>query len=431
MKTIKIKLIKPTIYQRNKLDEFINTERYVCNRTNEYIKNGYESNFQDLRNLLVTKDTKLTTSYYKYVNGEIQRLKNLKDEKYKDLIKNEEKELEKEMKNIKSKRNPLTRDWEFNTHKDIRSCAISKTCNAYKSAFSNLRNGNIKFFNMKYKKKSNPKQSIELTKKCISIENGKIKITPSFFKQDKEFNMSIKNQKKYKNFKINHNTDLVRQNGEYFIYILVDIKDTSIPKKSKNLKFCGIDPGVKTLMTVYNDEEIVEYEHNKDFINKMNKKLDTLKSIKNRKEKHVNRRSDIRNGFRKSVYTKIHKRKEDYINSLHWYSINDLLKRYDVLFFGDIKSHDIVKDNKNHILNRQMNDLKLYLFKQRLEYKALVKNKKVVFLNESYTTKTCSSCGNMYNIGLSRTYNCSSCNFQCGRDINSSKNILMKGLITY
>ena len=99
---------------------------------------------------------------------------------------------------------------------------------------------------------------------------------------------------------------------------------------------------------------------------------------------------------------------------------------------GDIKSHNIVKGGKNKTLNRQMNELKFYTFKTRLLYKAGLLNKKVKFINESYTTQGCSCCGKLWKtIGSSELYKCQNkkCNAVYGRDINSAKNIAMKGLL--
>ena len=65
-------------------------------------------------------------------------------------------------------------------------------------------------------------------------------------------------------------------------------------------------------------------------------------------------------------YMMIECKKFNYINNLHWSSIKDLTENYDVIFIGDIKSQGIVKNNKNHMLNRDMNDLKFHLLQNFL-----------------------------------------------------------------
>ena len=144
---------------------------------------------------------------------------------------------------------------------------------------------------------------------------------------------------------------------------------------------------------------------------------------------------NLRNKYRKKQINKVEKKKVDITNELHWDVISYLLKTQDVIFFGDIKSHNIVKKSYNKTLNRSFNDLKFYKFKQRLLYKCILNNKKVFFINESYTSQGCSTCGNLWrDIKDSKVYTCK--NVLCktkektfDRDFNAAKNMLLKGLL--
>ena len=151
-------------------------------------------------------------------------------------------------------------------------------------------------------------------------------------------------------------------------------------------------------------------------IKKYNTKLDKLKETKN---KHI----------RKKSLRKIEKKKRNKVDRLHWDFINDVLDRNDVLYLGDIKSHDIVKDGRNKYVNRAFNDLKFYLLKQRFIYKALMKGKIVFLVPEPYTTKTCSCCGKINEVGSKKVFECSQCNQVTGRDLNAAKNIKIKGML--
>ena len=74
------------------------------------------------------------------------------------------------------------------------------------------------------------------------------------------------------------------------------------------------------------------------------------------------------------------------------------------------------------------NDLKFHQLKQRLFYKAHVYGKKVFLVPEHYTTKTCSCCGTMNDkIGSKEVFKCEKCLMVTGRDMNASKNMMMKG----
>ena len=123
------------------------------------------------------------------------------------------------------------------------------------------------------------------------------------------------------------------------------------------------------------------------------------------------------------------KKKKNLVDSLHWDFINDILKNNDIILLGLIKIHNIVKGGQNRKLNRDFCDLKLYLLRQRLLYKASISQKKVILVKEHYTTKTCSNCGTLnQEIGSSKIFRCRNCLLSAGRDINASKNILLKGL---
>ena len=50
-----------------------------------------------------------------------------------------------------------------------------------------------------------------------------------------------------------------------------------------------------------------------------------------------------------------------------------------------------------------------------------------------YTTKTCSSCGHLNNVGKKEIYKCETikCNKTLLRDVSAAKNILMKGIMKF
>lgn len=202
------------------------------------------------------------------------------------------------------------------------------------------------------------------------------------------------------------------KNNKYYINVPYS---TEIKDKTKPINYCGIDPGIRTFMSCYGNNGKTEYKHNKILIDKLNKEIYYLKN------KRINNK-------RKSL-SKREFKKENLMNEIHWKTINSIIERNDVIFYGDIKSHNIVKGGKNKKLNQDFNDMKFYQFKQRLLYKASINQKLVVLINEAYTTKTCSFCGKINEPKSSEIYKCSGCNKKVGRDENASKNILLKGLM--
>jgi hypothetical protein len=69
-----------------------------------------------------------------------------------------------------------------------------------------------------------------------------------------------------------------------------------------------------------------------------------------------------------------------------------------------------------------------YLFRMRLIYMAYKYGSRVICVNEYLTTKTCSNCGKINEIGDSEEHTCE-CGMKAGRDENAAKNILKVGML--
>lgn len=427
-KTLKIKLYLNN-EQKNIIDEWINTSNYVYNKTIEFTKNGYKPNFFNLRDLLVTKNTKKYNEEYKSIKNIINNFKlhkkdkNLSKDKINEIntLINEHKiKLKNKTKELTSTKNSIVNEWEFNTPKEVRAGAVNDVCKAYKTAFTNLRNGNINSFNIGYRKHYNKTKSALVPKNYLQVNKTKdntfIKIAPTFFKNN--CNIKIGKKTKKKEIKIESDSRIIKnQYNEYWLAVPITINKI---KKVEINNYCGIDPGLRTFMTTFGNQGVCEYKHKKILIDRLNKSIFYLKSLRtgecNQKRKALNKRE---------------LRKINIVNELHWKTINHLIEHNDVLFYGNIKSHDIVKGGYNKTINQEFNDLKFYKFKERLLYKANYKNKLVFEVNEAYTSQCCSTCGTINKSEASKIYSCTKCNKSYDRDINAAKNILLKGIITY
>ena len=98
-----------------------------------------------------------------------------------------------------------------------------------------------------------------------------------------------------------------------------------------------------------------------------------------------------------------------------------------------MSAKDIVNRN-NSVLNKFQKiaclRTKYFLFKTRLEFKCKLNNVYFKYIDESYTSKTCSICSN-YNkdLGGSKIYCCTKCNNTIDRDINGARNIYIKSFL--
>lgn len=423
-------LLKLSNPQKIIIDEWFNTSNYVYNKTvAEINKPNKKVNFIALRDKFVTNNTKKNNPQYKEITDELEKLhKSLiglskNDDKYKFITNkiNEQKiKLSKIVKELPSEKNTNIKDWELKTPKDIRAGAVDDVCKAHKTGITNLMNGNIKYFNLGFRKKTSKEKCIVIPKSMIKNNDGTITIAKTYLKEHSTIKMIDKDKKKYKNLNIQNDCRIIKSYGEYYLIVPLVSKINKV--KTDELKYCGIDPGERTFMTCFTNNGCYEYEHDRNVIEILNKKIDKMKNKKYNKP-YIKR-------SRKRNIRKYEVKKENIINEIHWKTILHLLKENDYIFYGDIKSHDIVRKGKNSKLNRNLNDLRLYKFKERLVYKAKEKGKHVSLVNESYTTQTCSFCGKINKPGCSKIYSCSDCKIKTGRDVNASKNILMKGILT-
>jgi len=409
------------------LNEWINTSNYVYNKTVEEIyKNNHPVNFNNLRDKLVTAKTKKNNEEYIAISQNIQSLREEKKELMKQLSKNqqvsiliqskveqiaeENKKLKTVAKNLSYEKNEGIHVWELKTPKEVRAGAVNDVCKAIKTGIANLKANNIRHFRLGFRKKTESHKSVVVPKNFVKNKNGVIQLAPDFFQDDCKFKMGKKTIKKHKQLEIKNDCRIVYQRNEFWLVVPIPY---NMKEKTKPINYCGIDPGVRTFMTSFGNEGCLEYKHNDLLLKKIDARIKSLKKT---------------GGIRKSKITKWEARKENLINELHWKTINHVVKNNDFIFYGNIKSHDIVKNGKNRTLNTDTNNLKFYKFKERLLFKSVEHNKKVYPVNEQYTTQTCSYCGDYHKVGSLMVYVCRQCRRKSGRDVNAAKNILMKGI---
>ena len=81
-----------------------------------------------------------------------------------------------------------------------------------------------------------------------------------------------------------------------------------------------------------------------------------------------------------------------------------------------------------NITKRLMMMFSFYKFQERLTYKCKAYGKKLLIVDESYTSCTCSNCGMINNVKGREVYECSFCDLKLDRDVCGSRNILIKNI---
>lgn len=290
----------------------------------------------------------------------------------------------------------------YNTPTHILDAGIKLATISYKSALTNYKNGNIKFFNIRYLKWHKNTHIMDIEQQYLK-ENTICtrKLGKKLFNKSNIKYNSIKKDCKLHYSKLNNRFTL-----------LVPMEQERICR-DKNNKFISIDPGVRTFLTGLCDDKHFEICKNG---------YETIKNILKRVDKTNNDKKKCK------LRLKLHNK----VTDLHWKSINYLIKHNkNTIVIGNWSTKRCISKNGslNKMLKRVCSSLRYYEFLQKLSYKSNCNDITLKIQDESYTSKLCSNCGELNNtLGSSKVFKCKKCNLHYDRDMNSCRNILIKSL---
>lgn len=291
--------------------------------------------------------------------------------------------------------------------------ATELACNNYKSALTNYKNGNIKHFRIRCWKVNNKNAIMDLEKTNFIRGSIRRKILGQVkgIYNNKLFDFNIKCDSKLKRY----------ANGDYYLIVPQLIDKSKIVVKQTD-DFIVSDIGVRTFQTCLTKNNVVEIGDG--IFKRISAYIKRRDNILGRKE--IPRKIKYKN--RKMINKKI----EGLVDELHWKTINYMTKNYDTIIIGNINSKSIVSKSNNlpKIVKKVTQKLRLYKFKQRLNYKSQIAKRKLIYVDEHYTSKMCSCCGEIKNdLNGSKKYNCNKCGIKMGRDINGARNIYIKSIL--
>jgi putative transposase len=315
---------------------------------------------------------------------------------------------------------PFLYDWELETPKDIRAAALFDVKKAYKTAFSNLKNGNINHFDLNPRlKKYGNEQSMEVPHTAIKLvrkdgKNKSLRIYPRYMKDpikmDKRdlYGLNIE--------KIKHACRLKKENNVWILCIPIDVK----PKidRNKQPKNCAIDPGVRKFAVVYSEDRLTQIITDHDKLKKYTDMMDNLQKMRDR--------SLIRNQTYKRCRMKIQRKINNLVDDLHHKTTKFLTEQYTDVLLPSYETQVMVRSNKlSKETKRTMMNLSSYKFQQRLIHKGKINGCLIQICNEAFTSQTCGYCGNKKKTS-DEIIQCDSCHNKFDRDVNGSRNIYLK-----
>lgn len=316
--------------------------------------------------------------------------------------------------------------WALEVGYDIRDYAVKEFCTALRTEYAKKKEGGIKNFRMKFRSKKSRSESIYLRKRWISVEGHTLTI--KFPKQSAmKFTVPSLTEKTV----ILMDCRLQRTwLNEYFLCVpetyTADDRRVENQDPEKSLKVCSLDPGVRTFQTIYDPSREECLEVGAEDMKAITRlcigadKLEGRMSQSSSKKKYHLRRACRR----------LRRRIRCLVDEVHKQLAKYLATSYDAVMIPTFEVSNMVRKADRKIRKatvRQMLSWSHYRFRQRLISKCREYGSKVVVVNEAYTSKTCSGCGELnVKLGGKKVFRCEGCGVEMDRDMNGAKNIFLR-----
>jgi putative transposase len=295
--------------------------------------------------------------------------------------------------------------WFLETPKHVREAAVFEARKNLKTCITNLENGNIKYFNLRFMSKRKESWSISVPASSIKVYGKSVGIYES------SRGLRVKTTEVAK--EVNHDCKIHFDGLHYYLCIPEERK----LKTNNKFWFASLDPGVRKFQTIFSpdaNEHIVLADRASTRMYSCLSKLDSMVSNNVCKRKRLKLRMKIQN-----------LQKE-----LHYKTANFLTSRYQHIFAPKLtKNNDIINKSRRKIRSKTVRNMVVLghcKFIERLKTKAEeFTNVKVYVVGEEYTSQICLKCKELTKT-CEETFVCSHCRFRIDRDVLGSTNILLK-----
>jgi len=312
--------------------------------------------------------------------------------------------------------------WQSDIPFDTRGLAINDAVSMYLSATSNMKNGNIRTFRLKYKSRKNNRHIFWVDHRALKQKKNKWCIFQQKLKKECFLRFPPKNKDSIPDI-IESDFKIMKDRGSYYLLISKE-EEISENKELEISNIVALDPGVRTFQTGFgvNGTCFEAGKKQTELIKKLHEKIDYLKS----KQSESNRRSSIYH-MKKRIEI-WNKKVYDVISDLHNQFGSFLCKGYDKIFLPRFETSGMQESYKlQSLTKRMMSSLRHFDFQNKLRCLCDKYCKKLYLVSEEYTSKTCGFCGKLNEVGSSKEYKCN-CGIDIDRDINGARNILIKSL---
>ena len=220
-----------------------------------------------------------------------------------------------------------------------------------------------------------------------------------------------------------------KQGKSYYMLLPYEVKTN--PRDSE---FTGhivtLDPGCRKFQAWFGTDGRCGYFGSKGFVNKLLRIIWYKEYLRSRlfcpKDSILRVTGRDRKTLKKK-FRKLQERLENIRRDFHHKVANWLTSNYECVIIGKLPKGITSKDRSlPKIVKKAYNSLGHYKFRCCLKEKCIAKGVIYQESNEAYTSKTCTLCGKLNNVGSSETYRCECSKESWDRDLNGARNIFLK-----
>jgi putative transposase len=236
-----------------------------------------------------------------------------------------------------------------------------------------------------------------------------------------------------------------RINGKWILNIPCAPKFVRRPIADQPTAICGVDPGARTFLTVFDETNKEAYKLGDDSERRILKPLVTkakrlgdessnAATQASRAELGARRRRnyELERDHKSLAAQRVWRRVRDKVTGIHNAIVRHFAETYAFVAIGNL-SYGVVERRDKGMPKKSKDDLyiwRLYQFKVKLLHRfGGLEQREVVIQDERYTSKTCGLCDNVKrDLGAAKRYLCDKCGYDVDRDVNGARNILARSL---
>jgi len=301
-----------------------------------------------------------------------------------------------------------TSDWAFESPQRIREHAMADACSAVKNAKIKFKQTGV-FQKVSFRKKKDTVQGFGFDASSLKddfiFRNLKYKLK---FSSTEAFEAALEG------------TRVVCEDNRWFL-IVPQVRNIKTPENQRN-GVVALDPGLRTFITYFNpiiQGKIGSGDFNRIF--RLCLRIDSIISLMSKSKCRTKRKLKRTLGhLRWKVY--------NLVDDLHKKVAYFLVTRFDKIIIPFFETRQMVTKLRSKTA-RSLLSFAHYRFKQFLKIKAEEYSCEVIEISEAYTSKTCSYCGSIQNIGSRSNWQCKNCGIKLDRDYNGARGIFLRALV--